>query len=184
MPFNLQPALENKFVKIRPLTIADFEKLFAVANDPLVWEQHPNKNRYQRNEFENYFKGAIESGGAFLISNSQTGETIGSTRFYDLNEKDKSVLIGYTFLARSHWGGTYNPALKSLMLDHAFSFLDTVFFHVGATNTRSQKAMEKLGAAKVEELDVAYFGEPVRSNFVYKIDKQMWKDINPKLQCY
>ena len=110
-----------------------------------------------------------------MIRNSKTGEAIGSTRFYDFNETNKIVLIGYTFLARSHWGGTYNPALKSLMLDHAFNFVDTVLFHVGVDNTRSQKAMEKSGAAKVEEIEVAYYGEPVRSNFVYKIDRQMWK---------
>ncbi len=174
MTFNLQPTLQNSFVKIEPLTQDDFETLFAVANDPFIWEQHPNKNRYQRAEFENYFKGAIESGGAFLISDSNTGQIIGSSRFYDLNETEKSILIGYTFIARSHWGGQYNPALKSLMLHHAFQFVDTVVFHIGATNTRSQKAMEKLGVVKAGELEVAYFGEPVKTNLVYKIEKKDW----------
>ena len=174
MSFNLQPTIQNEWVKIEPLIAADFEKLYTVASDPLVWEQHPNKNRYQRIEFENYFKGAIESGGAFLISNSKTGEPIGSTRFYDLNEAENSILIGYTFLARSHWGGKYNTALKALMLNYAFQFADTVLFHVGADNTRSQKAMEKLGGVKAGELEVAYFGEPVKKNIIYKIEKQHW----------
>lgn len=174
MTFNLQPTIQNDLIKIEPLASTDFEILFAVASDPLIWEQHPNKNRYQRAEFENYFKGAIESGGAFLISDSNTGKIIGSSRFYDLNELEKSILIGYTFIANSHWGGKYNPALKSLMLHHAFQFVDTVFFHVGATNTRSQKAMEKLGAVKAGELEVAYFGEPVKSNLIYKIEKKDW----------
>lgn len=174
MQFNLQPTIQNEFVKIQPLTVDDFETLFAVASDPLIWEQHPNKNRYQRTEFENYFKGAIESGGAFLISDSNTGQIIGSSRFYDLNEVKKSVLIGYTFLAKSYWGGKYNPALKSLMLNYAFQYVDTVFFHVGVTNTRSQKAMEKLGAKKSGELEVAYFGEPVKSNLIYTIEKKDW----------
>lgn len=177
MQVSLQPTIENKLIKIQPLTPADFGTLYSVASDPFIWEQHPNKYRYQRIEFENYFKGAIESGGAFLISNSKTGEIIGSTRFYDFNEEDKTVLIGYTFLAKSHWGGTYNPALKSLMLDHAFNFVDAVLFHVGAANTRSQKAMEKLGAVKIDEIAVAYYGETVQSNFIYKIDKQQWQAI-------
>lgn len=177
MQFNLQPTIQNNLIKIEPLASTDFETLFAVANDPLVWEQHPNKNRYQRAEFENYFKGALESGGAFLISDSKTGEIIGSTRFYDLNELDNHILIGYTFLARSHWGGRYNPALKSLMLNYAFQFVDTVLFHVGALNTRSQKAMEKLGGVKAGELEVAYFGEPVKTNIIYKIEKQHWQAV-------
>jgi len=174
MQFNLQPTIQNDLIKIEPLAATDFEILFAVASDPLIWEQHPNKNRYLRAEFENYFKGAIESGGAFLISDSNTCQIIGSSRFYDFNELEKSILIGYTFIAKSHWGGKYNPALKSLMLHHAFQFVDTVFFHVGATNTRSQKAMEKLGAVKAGELEVAYFGEPVKSNLIYKIEKKDW----------
>lgn len=174
MTFNLQPTIQNEFIKIQPLKMDDFETLFAVASDPLIWEQHPNKNRYQRVEFENYFKGAIASGGAFLISDSNTGQIIGSCRFYDFNELEKSILIGYTFLAKSHWGGKYNPALKSLMLNHAFQFVDTVFFHVGTSNTRSQKAMEKLGAVKAGELEVAYFGEPVKNNLIYTIEKKDW----------
>ncbi|MBC7688636.1 MAG: GNAT family N-acetyltransferase [Aquabacterium sp.] len=174
MQYNPQPTIQNEFVKIQPLTKDDFETLFAVASDPLIWEQHPNKNRYQRAEFENYFMGAIESGGAFLISDRSTGQVIGSTRFYDLNITEKSILIGYTFIARSHWGSRYNPALKKLLLNHAFELLDTVYFHVGAVNIRSQKAMEKLGAVKIGELDVAYFGEPIKSNLVYKIEKKDW----------
>ena len=174
MQFNLQPTIQNAFVKIQPLTIDDFETLFAVASDPLIWEQHPNKNRYLREEFENYFKGAIVSGGAFLISDGNTGQIIGSSRFYDFNELEKSILIGYTFITKSHWGGKYNPALKSLMLNHAFQFVDTVFFHVGASNTRSQKAMEKLGAIKAGELEVAYFGEQVKNNVIYTIEKKDW----------
>ena len=177
MTFNLQPTIQNDLIKIEPLAATDFEILFAVASDPLIWEQHPNKNRYQRAEFENYFKGAIESGGAFLISDSNTGQIIGSSRYYDLNELEKSILIGYTFIAKSHWGGKYNPALKSLMLNHAFQFVDTVFFHVGAANTRSQKAMEKLGAEKAGELEVAYYGEPIKSNLIYKIEKKDWINL-------
>lgn len=174
MLFELQPTLENEMVRIQPLMAADFEILFALASDPLVWEQHPNKNRYQQKEFENYFEGAIKSGGAFLVSSIQTGETIGSSRFYDFNEKDKTVFIGYTFFGISYWNGQFNPALKALMLNHAFQFVDTVLFHVGAQNIRSQKAMGKLGAEKVREEEVAYYNESSRLNYVYKIDKQMW----------
>lgn len=173
--FNLQPTHENEFIKIQPLKESDFETLYGIASDPLIWEQHPNKDRYKREVFETFFKGAIESGGAFLVFDKQTGEAIGSSRFYDYNSENKSVLIGYTFLARSHWGGKYNPALKNLMIQYAFQFADSVIFHIGANNVRSQKAIEKLGAKKINELEVEYYGEPSKLNFVYEIKKEDWQ---------
>lgn len=180
MEINLQPILQNDLINIRPLATTDFETLYAAANDPLIWEQHPNKNRWQLPDFENYFKGAIESGGAFLISDIQTGECIGSSRFYGWNEDEKSIYIGYTFLVRSHWGGRYNPALKALMLNHAFTFADKVQFHIGAVNRRSQIAMEKLGGERIGEKNMAYYGEPSQLNFVYQITKEQWKKIVEK----
>ena len=173
--FNLQPILENEFVKIEPLKESDFEVLYAVASDPLIWEQHPNKDRYKRDVFEIFFKGAIESGGAFLVFDKQTGKAIGSSRYYDYNIENKSILIGYTFFARSHWGSKYNPALKNLMIQYAFQFIDAVIFHIGANNVRSQKAIERSGAVKTGELEVEYYGEASKLNFVYEIKKEGWQ---------
>jgi RimJ/RimL family protein N-acetyltransferase len=170
--FNPQLTLENEFVKIVPLNENDFEVLYNIASDPLIWEQHPNKDRYKREVFETFFKGALESGGAFLVFDKQTGEAIGSSRFYDYNLENKSILIGYTFFARSHWGNKYNPALKKLMIQYAFQFVDSVIFHIGANNIRSQKAIEKLGASKIDELEVKYYGEESKLNFVYEIKKK------------
>ena len=67
-----------------------------------------------------------------------------------------------------------NKTLKHLMINHAFQFVNRVIFHIGATNFRSQKAIEKLGAEKFEEIEVAYYGEPVKWNFGYKIEKNSW----------
>ena len=173
--FNLQPTLENEFVKIQPLRESDFETLYAVASDSLIWEQHPNKDRYKREVFETFFKGAIESGGAFLVFDKQTGEAIGSSRFYDYNLENKSILIGYTFFARSHWGSKYNPALKNLMIQYAFQFIDSVIFHIGANNVRSQKAIERLDASRSHESEVKYYGEESKLNFVYEIKKEDWQ---------
>ena len=174
MYFELQPTLKNESIRIQPLKSSDFEILFSIASDPLIWEQHPNKDRYKKEVFENFFKGAMESGGAFLVFNAQTGETIGSSRYYELDEKASSIAIGYTFLAKNHWGGIYNPALKSLMLNHAFQYVNHVILHIGANNIRSQKATEKLGAKKMAEIEMEYYGEPNRLNFLYQIDKENW----------
>lgn len=172
--FDFQPTLQNEFVKLVPLKETDFEILYKVASDPLIWEQHPNKNRWKRDVFENFFKGAIESKGAFLIYDAKTNEPIGSSRFYGFDKEKSEISIGYTFYARSHWGGKYNPSAKQLMIQHAFQFVDNVIFHIGANNIRSQKAIERIGAIKIAEEDVEYYGEDSALNFIYHIEKQNW----------
>lgn len=173
---DLQPThLQNTKVKLAPLRAEDFDILFALAADPDVWNQHPNKNRYQRPDFENYFNGAIKSGGAFLIMDSKNLQAIGCTRFYNYDPQQRSILIGYTFYGKDFWGKGYNSACKQLMLDHAFQFADEIIFHVGAQNFRSQRAMQKLGAVKTGEEEIAYFGEGSKLNFIYSIKKHEWK---------
>lgn len=173
MTFDIQPKhLQNKLIKLVPLHENDFEELYEVASDPLVWEQHPNKLRYQREVFQNFFEGAMESKGAFFVRDAETNEPIGSSRFYDYNENDNSILIGYTFIGRKYWGNGYNKALKKLMMDYAFQYVDTIYFHIGANNIRSQKAMEKIGGIKIDEFEVEYYGEDSKLNYIYRINKK------------
>ena len=149
---NLQPAiLEDHLVRIIPLKEDDFDELFAVASDPLIWEQHPSRDRYKKEVFQIYFDSAVQSGSAFLFYEKATNELMGSSRYYDYNPEQSRIAIGYTFLARKYWGGEYNRSIKKLMLEYAFRFVDSVIFHIGPTNLRSQKAILKLGARKISE---------------------------------
>ncbi len=175
MSFDLQPSLENELIRVRPLRAGDFEALYAVASDPLIWEQHPSRDRYQRPVFENYFRGAMESRGALLVFDAARDQIIGCSRYYDLDEANSTVAIGYTFIARSHWGGGYNRALKKLMLDHAFRFVDTILFHVGVNNMRSRMAMQKLGATLIGEVAVAYYGEQSNQNVIFRLQREEWQ---------
>ena len=177
MPFELQPTLDNPWIRLRPLLAADFESLYAAASDPLIWEQHPNRNRYQRDVFSTYFKGAMESGGALLVTDRQTGAAIGSSRYYDFDAAGSTIAIGYTFMVRAYWGRGYNRHLKTLMLDHAYRFVDTVLFHVGVQNMRSRIAMQKLGGRLIGEAAVAYYGEPSNTNVIYEIKRADWQRL-------
>jgi RimJ/RimL family protein N-acetyltransferase len=142
----LQPVLEGPTLRLRPLDAGDFEPLYAVASDPLVWEQHPEPLRYQRDVFEGFFAGAMASHGALLVVHRDSGTAIGTSRYYDLDEANREVAIGYTFLSREFWGGATNTEMKRLMLEHAFGWATAVWFHVGPQNFRSRRAVEKLGA--------------------------------------
>lgn len=163
--------LESDLIKLVPLTELDFERLYEVASDPLVWVQHPSSDRYKREVFESYFNGAKSSHSAFLILDKLKDKVIGSTRFYDYKPENLSVAIGYTFLAREYWGGQYNKIVKTMLLDYAFQFVDKVYFHIGPTNIRSQKAILKIGAIKVGEYDLNFNGQ---LHYEYLIQKQDW----------
>ena len=149
MPFDLQPVLKGELIELRPLQAEDFDALFAVGSDPLVWEQHPRQDRYKEDQFRTFFREALESGGALIAIDARDGRIIGSSRFHGYDRESSEIEIGWTFLARSHWGGRYNGEMKRLMLHHAFRFVDRVVFLIGPQNLRSQRAVEKIGAVRV-----------------------------------
>jgi RimJ/RimL family protein N-acetyltransferase len=148
----LQPVLHGPRLHLRPLKASDFDALFAAASDPLIWEQHEAPDRHERKIFEHFFNRALKSRGALVILDKTTQKIIGTSRYYDVEGRD-SVCIGFTFLARDYWGGTYNRELKFVMLDHAFIYVRRALFHVGEMNLRSRKAMEKIGAKLVGRLE-------------------------------
>ena len=109
---NLQLTLSNELVQIVPLVASDFNELYAIASDELIWEQHPEKDRYKKDVFQDFFNTAMQSKSAFKIVDVKTGETIGSSRYYDLNKKQKSVAIGYTFIKKQILGTPKNEHSK------------------------------------------------------------------------
>jgi N-acetyltransferase len=166
MPFELQPTLEGDLLRLRPLRADDYDALFAVASDPLIWEQHPVPDRYQPDVFRGFFQEAMESGGAFVVIDKKDGSIIGSSRYLEYDEERREIEIGFTFLARKYWGGVYNREMKNLMLRHAFRFVRHVVFLVGPSNWRSQKAMEKIGGVRIEPR----MNKAGRMNVVFQID--------------
>ena len=168
--FELQPHLVGDLLELRPLRPEDWESLFAVASDPRIWEQHPAHDRYQEEVFKEFFREALESGGAFVVIDRKTREIIGSSRYFGFDPGKREIEIGWTFLARSYWGGKYNGELKRLMLDHAFKFVESVVFLVGPTNVRSQKALEKIGGVMIGPREKTIRGKTVEQ-VVYEIKK-------------
>lgn len=165
MPFELQPILTGKLLELRPLRAEDFDALFAVASDPLIWAQHPARDRHEEPRFRALFEESMASGGALVALDLRDGRIIGSSRFHDYDEDRRDVEIGWTFLARSHWGGAYNGEMKQLMLRHAFRFVDRVVFLIGPENYRSQRAVENIGGVRAGSRR----GADGRESLIYEI---------------
>ena len=149
MSFDLQPNLKSDLVELKPLRADDYHELYAVAADPLIWEQHPVNDRHKEEVFKEFFREALGSNGTLIAVDSGQRRIIGSSRFHGYDQERSEIEIGWTFLARSHWGGIYNKEIKQLMLNHAFRFVDSVVFLIGLQNVRSQRAIEKIGALRV-----------------------------------
>ena len=170
-PVDLQPILRGELLELRPLQPDDFEALHAVASDPLIWEQHPVRDRYKVEVFQDFFRTGLDSGGALVAIDRSDGAIIGSSRYHAYDPLKREVEIGWTFLARRYWGGRYNGEMKRLMLEHAFRFVDRVIFVIGPHNLRSRRAVEKIGATligpRVEENG--------RETVVYGLDRAAYR---------
>ena len=165
MSFDLQPNLNGDLVELKPLRADDYYELYAVAADPLIWVQHPVNDRHKKEVFKEFFREALECNGTLIAVDSGDSRVIGSSRFHGYDPEKSEIEIGWTFLARSHWGGTYNQEIKQLMLGHAFKFVDSVLFLIGLQNVRSQRAIEKIGALRVGKRH----DSGGRNSYVYRI---------------
>ena len=167
MTFDFKPVLVGNLLELRPLVSEDFEGLYSAAEDPQTWEQHPEKDRYKREVFANYFLDALESDTALVAIDSNNGKIIGTSRYHVYDELNSEVEIGWSFLAVPYWGGVYNGEMKKLMLDHAFKHVHNVVLIIGTNNERSRKAAEKIGGILIDKIVIR--GD--RENVVYRVTR-------------
>ncbi|WDF70220.1 GNAT family N-acetyltransferase [Sphingobacterium oryzagri] len=166
-------ALENDSILLQPLQTVDYDRLFQAASDPAIWAQHPDSHRYQPAGFAVYFGKLMETDCPFLIIDKTYQSVIGATSYYQYDASKSQVAIGFTFLAKSYWGGTVNRLVKSLLIDYAFQYVDNIVFHVREKNFRSQAALAKLGAVKIDEYPAP--ADPSTIQYEYAISKANWQ---------
>jgi RimJ/RimL family protein N-acetyltransferase len=176
-----QPTLEGPSLLLRPLREDDWDALFAVASDPLIWEVHPAHDRWQESVFRAFFADALAQGGALVVIDKATGAIIGSSRFQGLEPEggehgDGSVEIGWTFLARAYWGGAANRELKRLMVGHALISLGECRFAVGQTNWRSRRAMEKIGGRQIDRREARGMAGQLSDHVFYLVGRPEYEN--------
>lgn len=172
--FEFQPMLCGATLRVRPIRADEFEALYAVAADPLVWAQHPAKQRSERPVFEQWFHDALAQ-RALVVELRESGRVVGSSRYYDWQPEAREVSIGFTFIARDQWGGATNRELKALMLAHAFERAHRVWFHVNPGNERSRRAMLKIGGIESHVGMHVIAGGPAVEYVFYRIDAADWR---------
>ena len=170
-----QPTLSGERLLLRPLAPGDRDALYAVASDPLIWELHPAHDRWQEPVFREYFANALKFEGAVAVIDRASDAMVGSSRWQGFVQRlwpeRSSVEIGWTFLARSHWGGAWNRELKRLMIGHALRHVELVEFQVGESNLRSRRAMEKIGGRLTDRSTVIEYAERSVRHVIYEITR-------------
>ena len=172
---DFQPTLVGPTVTIRPISADDWSALYAAGSDREIWKVHPVPDRYTEAGFRKFFDGAVDSGKGFAIVDRATSRLVGSSRYYGYEPDKSEVEIGWTFLARSHWGGATNREVKRLMLDHAFTFASTVVFWVGEQNFRSQRAIEKIGGLRRAGVFTRELTGADKPYFIYEITRSTFE---------
>jgi RimJ/RimL family protein N-acetyltransferase len=168
---DLQPTLTGRHITLRPLAADDFHDVFAAASDPLLWALHPDPARGTPEGFASFFAGALESKGCLVAIDAARRSIVGCSRYSNYVPGER-VAIGYTFLARSHWGGATNAEMKRLMLRHAFTDVREVQFIVGERNLRSRRAVEKLGAELAGAETEPRWGQ---MHVIYRLTPGLWR---------
>ena len=167
---NFKSNFEDISISLLQIKKENFEELYLVASDPIIWEQHPENDRWKKEKFSIFYKNGLQNKfGFLLIFDKHKNEIIGSTRFYSYDKMDKAIRIGFTFISQKHWGTSINFQVKKMMLDYTFKYLDKVYFDIGINNFRSRKAVEKLGAS--------LFSDNKKGNVVYILKKNQFINL-------
>ncbi|OFZ64699.1 MAG: GNAT family N-acetyltransferase [Bacteroidetes bacterium RIFCSPHIGHO2_02_FULL_44_7] len=154
MPSNFPShlVLENDAVLLRPLSLDDFDALLPFSlNEPELWTYSLVPASGSDN-LRSYLQKAVEDREAghshpFLVIDKASGETAGSTRFYDYHGFHNTVLLGHTWYGKKFQGTGLNKQCKYLLLEYAFSVLqvERVEFRADNQNKRSIAAMKSIG---------------------------------------
>jgi RimJ/RimL family protein N-acetyltransferase len=166
-----QPTLSDDQLLLRPMTAADWPELAAVAADPAIWAGHPASDRWQEPVFRAFFEDGLASGGSLVAIERASGAIIGHSRYDHGRAGSDEVEIGWTFLAKSHWGGDWNRRMKQLMLAHALASVQRVIFLIGETNQISRKAMANIGGVLTDRRLAWAMPNGTVVHLVYAIDR-------------
>lgn len=176
--------LENAFTRLEPLMEAHRAPLRRAGDDPDLW-RFASKN-FNGADFDEWFDhrlNSTESGEdlTFAVFNKRAAGYVGSSSYIAIVPEHKRLEIGWTWYAKPFWAGETNPSAKHLLFGYAFgpAGCNRVELKLDATNTRSFKAVERLGA-KYEGIFRAHMVMPdgrLRDTAYFSVLRGEWPTV-------
>lgn len=152
---DIQPTtLEGRFVRMEPLSLAHVPGLAEVGTDPELWRwtKHLIRNEEEMREYVSEAIGWQVTGTAlpFATVEIASGRPVGCTRMFDIDQVNRSLEIGYTWVAKPWQRTVVNTEAKYLMLRHAFEVMGCIRVQLktDSLNEKSRNAMLRIGATE------------------------------------
>ncbi|MFC4323007.1 GNAT family N-acetyltransferase [Litchfieldia salsa] len=182
--------LTGDFVKIVPMQRKHIKELYEIGNSKSIWTHLP-KIIETYDEMESFVAEALSKKEVgtelpFIVLHRESNKIVGSTRFLEISNTNKTLEIGWTWFTPSVWGTQTNIECKYLLLKHCFETLKMirVQFKTDEKNIRSQKAIERIGGVKEGVLrnhmirkDGTY-----RNSVFYSIIDSDWAKVKNELE--
>jgi len=149
---NKNIVLENDRVLLRPLAESDYEHLLPFAlNEADLWKYSLISPAGEEG-MRNYISTTLQNKAAgieypFIVFDKATQQYAGSTRFYDIQQFNKTTQLGYTWYGKSFQRTGLNRNCKQLLFQFAFEEwgLERVELRADANNAPSINAMKAIG---------------------------------------
>ncbi|RZJ24327.1 MAG: N-acetyltransferase [Haliea sp.] len=181
--------LEARGVRLVPLEAAHEQGLKAAAADGELWNIRVTSVP-EPHDTANYIATALqmrEAGNrfAFAVTETATGQVLGTTSYHDIVPSVQRVEIGYTWYAQRVQRTHVNTTCKLLLLQHAFDTLDchVVGWRTDNFNFASQRAIERLGAKKdgVIRGHALRRDGTIRDTVMYSLRAGEWPEVKAQL---
>jgi len=182
--------LEGEHVRLEPLSLGPLDALCDVGLDPDLWKWISNPVS-SREDMESYVRSALEGQEQgtvlpFATVERASGRVVGSTRYGNIDMKNRRLEIGWTWVAKPWQRSAINTEAKLLMLRHAFGPLacNRVEFKTDALNEQSRRAILRLGAKQegILRKHMTTATERVRDTVYFSIIDEEWPDVEQRLQ--
>ena len=183
MQHDLSLILENEFVLLSPLTLENYENLISVAAQEKLVQYSPS-DIYTPETLRNYVSTALvqkerQTSIPFIVFDKKNQQYAGSSRYMNINWKNKVLEIGSTWIGKEFQGSGLNNQMKHLMINYAFDVMgfEKIEFRIDERNIRPRKAVEKLGGILEGTLrnNVFLLDGFKRNTCCYGILKEEWK---------
>jgi len=186
-----QLILEGRHVRLEPLTEGHCAALSEVGLDPELWQWIPYRAT-TADEMLAYIQSALKDQNAgkaqpFVTVESATGRVIGSTRYMNIDQANRRVEIGATWIAKPWQRTAINTEAKYLMLRHAFETLGCIRVELktDALNEKSRNAILRIGAKEEGTLRrhfVTWSGR-VRDTVYFSVLDSEWPQVKAALEA-
>ncbi len=182
--------LTGKHIRLEPLRPAHARALVEAGRSEEIWTWMPTRP-VTAESMDRWIEKAMQAEAQgheypFVVVRLEDDRVIGSTRYLDVQEEDRTVEIGWTWYSPDAWGGVVNPEAKYLLMRHAFDDWRAirVALKTDIKNVHSQAAIEKLGARYEGSLrnqrirpDGSY-----RDTVIFSIIESEWPEVKARLE--